>query len=87
MRTTPDGHSLPRGVIYDPVKRRYRVRIYVRQRPIWTTYHYCVYEALAAHERALAHRERVMHLDEAVKATSLDQIRAMRDKQINRRRP
>lgn len=87
MRTAPDGTELPRGVIYDPAKRRFRVRLYARQRPVWTSYHYDHGEALAALERAKAHRERVMAWDETIKATSLEQIRAMRDKQIHRRRP
>lgn len=87
MRSAPDGTPLPKGIIFDPKKKRFRVRLYLKQRPIWVTYHYVLEEALEALKRAKDHRSQVAQHDRTVKSTSLEQIRAMRDKQINRRRP
>lgn len=38
MKTTPCGIALPRGVSFDPVRQRYRVRLYRFQREVWLTY-------------------------------------------------
>ena len=38
MLTDPKGRKLPTGVTYDPTRRRYRVRLYHGEQPVWLSY-------------------------------------------------
>jgi len=38
MMTDPQGNELPKGVIWDPERKRYRIRRYVRNRVVYLAY-------------------------------------------------
>lgn len=57
MRLSPDGRLLPRGVSYDPARRRYRVRLYCNDRVIWLTYARSLDDALRDYESALVRQQ------------------------------
>lgn len=57
MRMTPDGATpLPRSVIWDPKRNRYRVRLYLDGRTIWLSYCRDLETAIMDLERAEEHR-------------------------------
>lgn len=51
------GNTLPKGVFYDPDRRRYRVRTYRHSRVVWCTYHRDYEAAIAAHDHAVRARQ------------------------------
>lgn len=59
MRHDPDGVKLPRGVIYDPARQRYRVRLYRFHRVIWLSYARSVEEALTDFDNAKVEQKRI----------------------------
>ena len=52
MRQDTNGTPLPRGLMYDPVRLRYRVRLYRFHRVIWLSYSRSKEQALDDLERA-----------------------------------
>ena len=52
MNTDPNGRALPRGVTYEPTRRRYRVRLYQLDRPIWVSYCSSYAAAMNDYDRA-----------------------------------
>lgn len=59
--TTPEGTPLPRGVIYDPKRKRYRVRLYRRSRPVYLAYASSYDEAIAKYKEAQDMQRSVNH--------------------------
>jgi hypothetical protein len=47
MNQSPEGVALPRGIIYDPARQRYRVRLYHFHRVVWLSYTRTLNDALA----------------------------------------
>lgn len=58
-RVSPEGWALPKGVIYDPARHRYRVRLYYKSRPVFLRYAFTYDEAMAAYEAGLKAQEDV----------------------------
>lgn len=62
----------PRGIWYEPDRKRWRVRIYVRSRVVYLRYYDTLEEALKGYEEA---RKRQKEIREALKSTdTMDQI-------------
>jgi len=59
MTNLPPHFKLPRGLWKDPLRDRYRVRIYRRNRVIHLSYHHTLAEALEAHRNARKQRARI----------------------------
>lgn len=53
----PEGNHLPKGVFFDPERKRYRVRVYRHSQPVWCSYHHDYDSAIRAHELALKAKE------------------------------
>lgn len=53
----PFGNPLPKGVFYDPERKRYRVRTYRHSKVVWCTYHHDYEAAIAAHDHATRARQ------------------------------
>jgi hypothetical protein len=52
MNTDPNGRTLPRGVTYEPKRRRYRVRLYQLDRPVWVSYSRSYADAMDQYDQA-----------------------------------
>lgn len=81
MRRGPDNRPLPRGMIYDPARRRFRVRLYRKHREIWLSYAHDYLEALKQYQKAKACQARIRSHEGAI--TGLDgYIAAIQEKLV-----
>lgn len=62
----PFGNPLPKGVFYDPERKRYRVRTYRHSKVVWCTYHRDHESALTAHGYATRARQNEMDKEGSV---------------------
>lgn len=59
MRMSPCGSLLPRGMTYDPDRKRFRIRLYAGDTVVWLSYQTTLDAALADYDEALATQQQV----------------------------
>lgn len=59
--------NFPRGIAWDPARRRYRIRLYFRKRVVWLSYTRDLTVAEAEYRKAIEHRKMLTALPDEVR--------------------
>ena len=77
-RIDPNGNQLPRGVIYDPARQRYRVRFYQGSRVVYLNYAHAFDEAMTMYDEGLKTQEHIRSRQGSLRSSD-DYIDALRE--------
>lgn len=74
--------KLPRGIFYDTKRKRYRVRIHIKSKVVYLSYHKTPEDALKAYHEARAKRKELRALPPADTSTCQGMIDALHNNRL-----